>query len=46
MKLFGHEWTFKKNSNTKNFLEMVVDEQEEMHLYLGWHHQLNGHEFE
>ena len=34
MKLFGHEWTFKKNSNTKNFLEMVVDEQEELHLYL------------
>ena len=34
MKLFGHEWTFKKNSNTKNFLEMVVDEQEELNLYL------------
>lgn len=34
MKLFGHEWTFKKNSNTKNFLEMVVDENEELHLYL------------
>lgn len=34
MKLFGHEWTFKKNSNTKNFLEMVVDESEELNLYL------------
>ena len=34
MKLFGHEWTFKKNSDTKNFLEMVVDEREEMHLCL------------
>lgn len=34
MKIFGHEWTFKKNSNTKNFLEMVVDESEELNLYL------------
>lgn len=34
MKLFGHEWTFRKNSNTKNFLEMVVDESEELNLYL------------
>lgn len=34
MKLFGHEWTFRKNANTENFLEMTVDEQEELHLYL------------
>ena len=34
MKLFGHEWTFRKNSNTQNFLEMVVDDQEELHLCL------------
>lgn len=34
MKLFGHEWTFRKNSNQHNFLEMVEDESEELNLYL------------
>ena len=34
MKLFGREWGFKKNSNTQNFLEMVVDEPEEFHMCL------------
>lgn len=36
MKLFGHEWTFRKNSNQHNFLEAVEDESEveELNLYL------------
>lgn len=29
MKLFGREWTFKKNANTENFLEMTLDEEAE-----------------
>lgn len=36
MRLFGHEWTFRKNRDTKNFLEMQIDEDEEdlsMFLY-------------
>jgi hypothetical protein len=29
VKLFGREWTFKKNANTENFLEMTLDEEAE-----------------
>ena len=35
MRLFGHEWTFKKNRNIKNFLEMEIDtDEEDLNLFL------------
>ena len=32
MKIFGHEWTFKKNSNTKNFLDAIAAVDPEVDL--------------
>ena len=29
MKIFGHEWTFRKNTNNENFFEMTIDEEHE-----------------
>lgn len=35
MRLFGHEWTFRKTKNDHNFLEMTIDEEaEEMNLFV------------
>lgn len=35
MKIFGHELTFKKNTNNENFFEMTIDEENEaMSLYV------------
>lgn len=35
MRIFGHEWTFKKNRNIKNFLEMEIDtDEEDLTLFL------------
>ena len=35
MRLFGHEWTFKKTKNDHNFLEMTIDEEaEEANLFV------------
>ncbi len=29
MKIFGHEWTFKKSANPENFFEATIDEEKE-----------------
>lgn len=35
MRIFGHEWTFRKNRNIKNFLEMEIDtDEEDLTLFL------------
>lgn len=35
MRIFGHEWTFRKNRNIKNFLETEIDtDEEDLTLFL------------